>query len=279
MNGHSTLTQITRKIVVTNVEEIGARPLTGLYAPVAGVNRGETMQRCGIEEVGAALDSEDVTLILARRDSEDSEVARLCELAQSKGITVIEGSKSDLWRMARLNDGDEPPGILALVGRKPDASIEEVLANGGLVWLLAGARYPVNIGFTIRTAEVSGADAVFVDGDLNHDDRKAAVRASMKAHRFMPVHWVNGDEIVAKAHEAGFRVVSLEDTGDKGPWDEDLTGDVMLVVGGERDGIRDSILNASDSVVRIPMAGFVPSYNLQAPVAVVAAEALRQRSD
>ena len=237
------------------------------------------MQRCGIEEVSTALDDENVSLILALRDSEDSEVTRLCELAESKGITVIKGSKSDMWRMARINEGDEPPGILALVGRKPDASIGEVLANGGLVWLLAGARYPVNIGFTIRTAEVSGADAVFVDGDLNHDNRKAAVRASMKAHRFMPVHWVNGDEIVAKAHEAGFRVVSLEDTGDKEPWDEDLTGDVMLVVGGERDGIRDSILNASDSVVRIPMAGFVPSYNLQAPVAVVAAEALRQRSD
>ena len=237
------------------------------------------MQRCGIEEVSTALDDENVSLILALRDSEDSEVTRLCELAESKGITVIKGSKSDMWRMARINEGDEPPGILALGGRNPDASIGEVLANGGLVWLLAGARYPVNIGFTIRTAEVSGADAVFVDGDLNHDDRKAAVRASMKAHRFMPVHWVNGDEIVAKAHEAGFRVVSLEDTGDKEPWDEDLTGDVMLVVGGERDGIRDSILNASDSVVRIPMAGFVPSYNLQAPVAVVAAEALRQRSD
>ena len=237
------------------------------------------MQRCGIEEVSAALDSEDVTLILARRDTQDSAVASLCELAESKGICVIEGSKSDLWRMALLNDGEEPPGILALVGRKPDASIEEVLANGGLVWLLAGARYPVNIGFTIRTAEVSGADAVFVDGDLNHDERKAAVRASMKAHRFMPVHWVNGDEIVAMAHEAGFRVVSLEDTGDREPWDEDLTGDVMLVVGGERDGIPDSILSVSDSVVRIPMAGFVPSYNLQAPMAVVAAEALRQRSD
>ena len=95
----------------------------------------------------------------------------------------------------------------------------------------------------------------------------------------MPVHWVDGDEIVAKARKAGFRVVSLEDTGDKGPWEEDLTGDVMLVVGGERDGIPDSILNASDSVVRVPMAGFVPSYNLQAPMAVVAAEALRQRSN
>ena len=215
---------------------------------------------------------------LALADVSSDEVARLRELAESKGIPVREGSKTDLWRMARSNEGEDPPSILALVGRDPNASIEQVLSTGGLAWLLAGARYPVNIGFTIRTAEVSGADAVFVDCDLNHDERKAAVRASMKAHRFMPVHWVDGDEIVAKAHEAGFRVVSLEDTGDRGPWDEDLTGDVMLVVGGERDGIPDSILSASDSVVRIPMAGFVPSYNLQAPMAVVAAEAMRQRS-
>ena len=132
---------------------------------------GMSIQRCGIEEVAASLNSEDVTLILALRESEDTEIVRLRELAESKGIPVIEGSKSDLWRMARRNDGDEPPGILALVGRKPDTSVEEVFSAGGLVWLLAGARYPVNIGFTIRTAEVSGSDAVFVDGALNHDER------------------------------------------------------------------------------------------------------------
>ena len=62
------------------------------------------------------------------------------------------------------------------------------------------------------------------------------------------------------------------------PWEEDLTGDVLLVVGGERDGIPEPILSKSDSVIRVPMTGFVPSYNLQAPVAVVAAEALRQRN-
>ena len=69
-----------------------------------------------------------------------------------------------------------------------------------------------------------------------------------------------------------------EDTGTAEPWDADLTGDVLLVVGGEHDGIPDSILDASDLVIRVPMAGFVPSYNLQAPMAVVATEALRQRS-
>jgi tRNA G18 (ribose-2'-O)-methylase SpoU len=55
--------------------------------------------------------------------------------------------------------------------------------------MLDGAKYPVNIGFCIRTAEVSGADAVIVDGPLNNQERSAAKRASMKSHRFIPVFW------------------------------------------------------------------------------------------
>ena len=235
------------------------------------------MQRCGVAEVSDALDSEEVTLILFLRDSRDPEADRLRKLAEEKGITVRESSNSDMWRMARVNEGEKPPSILALVGRRPDASVEEVLSSGGLCWLLDGARYPVNIGFTIRTAEVSGAQAVFVDGPLNHIEKKAARRASMKAHRFMPVHWVDGNTLVKIAKEAGFRVISIEDTGEIGPWDEDLTGDILLVVGGEHDGISQSVLEGSDSVIRVPMSGFVPSYNLQAPMAVVAAESLRQR--
>jgi len=230
-----------------------------------------------VAEVSDALDSEEVTLILFLRDSRDPEADRLRKLAEEKGITVRESSNSDMWRMARVNEGEKPPSILALVGRRPDASVEEVLSSGGLCWLLDGARYPVNIGFTIRTAEVSGAQAVFVDGPLNHIEKKAARRASMKAHRFMPVHWVDGNTLVKIAKEAGFRVISIEDTGEIGPWDEDLTGDILLVVGGEHDGISQSVLESSDSVIRVPMSGFVPSYNLQAPMAVVAAESLRQR--
>ena len=236
------------------------------------------MQRCGVTEVSKALESEEVTLVLFSRGSNDTEAMRLRELAEERGITVRESSKSDMWRMSRVNDGERPPPILALVGRRPDATVAEILSSGGLCWLLDGARYPVNIGFTIRTAEVSGAQAVFVDGSLNHAEKKAARRASMKAHRFKPVHWVNGGEITLMAKDAGFRVISLEDSGELGPWDEDLTGDILLVVGGERDGVSDHILKESDSVIRVPMSGFVPSYNLQAPMAVVAAEALRQRN-
>ncbi|MDP6220742.1 MAG: RNA methyltransferase substrate-binding domain-containing protein, partial [Candidatus Thalassarchaeaceae archaeon] len=98
------------------------------------------MQRCGVEEVAAALDAEEVTLLLVLRDSEDDEVTRLRSLATARGIPVREGSRSDLWRMARRTESEEPPGVLALVGRDPGASVERVLSTGGLVWLLAGAR-------------------------------------------------------------------------------------------------------------------------------------------
>tara|TARA_B100000683_G_scaffold57811_1_gene55610 strand:- start:117 stop:836 length:720 start_codon:yes stop_codon:yes gene_type:complete len=236
------------------------------------------MQRCGIAEVSSALETEDVSLILTLRGIKDIEVTRLLDMANKKGIRVRETSRNDMWRMSRVNQGEEPPPILALVGRDPDAGTNEILSSGGLCWLLDGARYPVNIGFTIRTAEVSGARAVFVDGKLSHAEKKAARRASMKADRFMPVHWVDGPELVRMAKAAGFRIISLEDSGDLEPWDEDLSGDVILVVGGEHDGISKPILDCSDSVIRVPMSGFVPSYNLQAPMAVVAAESLRQRN-
>ena len=57
-----------------------------------------------------------------------------------------------------------------------------------------------------------------------------------------------------------------------------MTGNVVLIVGGERNGISEEILSESDEIVRIPMSGFVPSFNLQAPLSAVAIEAQRQRS-
>ena len=48
-------------------------------------------------------------------------------------------------------------------------------------------------------------------------------------------------------------------------------------MGGESDGVPRALLARCDAVARIPMAGFVASYNLQAAVAILAAERLRQR--
>ncbi len=236
-----------------------------------------SMQLCGTEEVRNAIEKGDsISLILAKRDHDNQAVDEIISMAEKSEIHVIEGSENDLWRMAR-NNSDGAPDIIALVGRNPSATFEEVLQSGGLIWMLDGAKYPVNIGFCIRTAEVSGADAVIIDGPLNNQERSAAKRASMKAHRFIPVFWRNAIESIHSAKQAGFRIIAVEDIGEKTPWEVDLTGNVILIVGGEREGISEAVLSSVDEIIRIPMTGFVPSFNLQAPLSAVAIEAQRQR--
>jgi 23S rRNA (guanosine2251-2'-O)-methyltransferase len=236
-----------------------------------------SMQRCGEQEVLTSIeDGEDVNLILIKRDSESPLISKILNYAEELAIKVIYGSENDLWRMSRSNS-DGVPDVLCLVGRNPESSLNQVLSKGGLIWLLAGASYPVNIGFCIRTAEVSGADAVIIDAELNNQERSAAKRASMKAHRFLPVFWTSGIDSILMAKEHGFRIISVEDVGDSAPWDIDMTGNIVLVVGGERNGISEKILELSDEIIRIPMSGFVPSFNLQAPLSYVAIEAQRQR--
>jgi TrmH family RNA methyltransferase len=93
----------------------------------------------------------------------------------------------------------------------------------------------------------------------------------------LPTIWASSREAVDGAKAAGFRIVAVEDVGTVEPWDCDLTGNVLCIVGSEREGIPQWILDEADEIVRLPMAGFVPSYNLQVAVSVVAVEALRQR--
>ncbi len=232
------------------------------------------MQRRGVEEVAKALDTEEVTLILVQRDIDDTEVLALVDIARNSGIPVHEGPASDLWRMAK--PGDEAPLILALVGRKTEASLAEVLHGDGVVWMLVGVKYAVNIGYVVRTAEITGASALIVCGDFSKTEQRTALRASMQSDRFIPVFWNSLEDAMSEISDSGRRLVSVEDVGDIAPWQADLTGNPVICVGGEHDGIPDSVIEASQQVIRLPMVGFVPSYNLQTAMGVVAMEALKQ---
>jgi tRNA G18 (ribose-2'-O)-methylase SpoU len=226
--------------------------------------------------VEAGLEScEPIRLILVAEKPTDARVPLLTERAKELGIPVRTASAASLWRLSVTTP---PSEILALVGPDPAGSREQVLAAGGVVWLMVETAYPGNTGFAIRTAEVSGAQGIFVDNDFDHEGRREALRASMRADHYMPVFWEPALPVIADARKAGRRCLAVEDVGTEAPWDIDLTGPLLFVVGGERHGIPAPVLDACHGVLRIPMEGFIPSYNLQAAMAVVAGERLRQLS-
>lgn len=227
--------------------------------------------------IRAALDGgEPLRLVLVREGVGTPQVTEVAERARAAGVPVRVCGESVLWRFSTGPDGRD---VLGLVGPDPGTDLEGLMAHGGAVWLLTGVRYPGNAGFAIRTAEVSGADGIVIDDSLDRDGRRAALRASMRADRLLPVLRARASESVAAARAAGKRVIAVEDVGDRAPWDADLTGPTLLVIGGEHDGIPREVVDACDEVVRIPMAGFIPSYNLQAAMAAVAVERLRQLLD
>ncbi len=229
-------------------------------------------QLAGRAEIEAALAAgEPVRLLLVERG--EASLDGLVERARAAGIPVRETTANDLRRMSRVRP---PAAALALVGCDPAAAPEAVHAGPGATWLLVDVAYPGNAGYAIRTAEVSGAAGVFLDARLDAAARRQALRHSMHAERFLPVHWRPALEVLDGARAAGRRVIAVEDVGRRAPWEVDLTGRALFVIGGEGAGIPEPLLARCDEVVRVPMAGFIPAYNLQAAMAAVAAERLRQ---
>ena len=226
-----------------------------------------SLQITGEADVIAALkNGVEIKLVLVDREEDCSEVVRLCE---ERKIKVTEGSATDLWRMSA--NGQQK--VLALVEREPSGTLKEVFERKGAIWLFDGVEYAPNLGFGVRTAEVSGATAVIINVSKTHEERRTIRRASMRATRFIPVVYATTEEILSACNR---RIVVAEDVGGKAPWECDLTGDVMLVVGAENAGVSKEVLDAANDIVRLPMPGFIPSYNLQVAISSLAIERLRQ---
>ncbi len=214
-----------------------------------------------------------IQLLLGLRDEPDAEIGAIVEAARARGIPVRLGSERELLR---LTEGAEPARLLALEGPSPRPSLDELMARDGLVLVLVGLRYPGNVGFVVRAAEVAGAAGVVLAEQWTRAERASAMRFAMQADRFFPVLDAQAEAAVVAARAAGRRLVALETGGERSPWSEALDGPVAVFLGGEALGIPDGILAQMDACLRIPMRGFIPSYNVQAAAGIVLGEWLRR---
>jgi TrmH family RNA methyltransferase len=172
---------------------------------------------------------------------------------------------------AALSETVTPQGLIAVCAQ-PQLTVGEVLERRPtLVVLLAEPNEPGNLGAIIRTADAAGAGAVFIDGGVDAYDGKV-VRASAGSIFHLPVIEVAFEHLLPDTHRAGF--ICLAATG-RGERDLDsLTDDGTLAAaalwlfGNEARGLPESMIQAADHAVRVPIYGSAESLNLAAAAAV-----------
>ena len=165
----------------------------------------------------------------------------------------------------------------------------------GVVPVLEGLVDPGNVNAVLRSAEGLGfgaAHVVALEGDAARladqvragdeptvDDRRAARRASQGAHKWVEVSaWDDAGAYVRWVHARGGRVAvtALRDDA-LAIEDWDFSQPTALVVGNEHAGASPAMLAAADAALRLPLDGFVQSYNVSVAAALALAQARRDR--
>jgi TrmH family RNA methyltransferase len=191
----------------------------------------------------------------------------LCDAALAAGIEPVElliaGENVSAELLAGVSTLPHPPRAIGIFRRDnlPDGRRQTCLA----LWQLAD---PGNVGTLIRSADAFGAAVALSEGCADPLSQKA-LRASAGAIFRVPlVPWGDrpGRQIALDARGAGPL------TG------VDLTPPVTIVLGAERAGLPDKILEACDAVAAIQMPGDAESLNVAAAGAIALYELSRRAS-
>lgn len=176
---------------------------------------------------------------------------------------------------------DKHQGIAALSKKNTIVDIAGFLDKVGdqkhiCVVVLTEIEYEQNLGAILRTLDAAGIDGVIISSRIKNYDSMVVKRVSMGASESV-VTMVQNIFVSAKTlKENGFKIIGVESTGSDLYVNEDFSGRIALVFGGEDKGLSQPVIDFCDKIVSIPMLGNVTSLNVSVSVGVTVYERLRQ---
>jgi 23S rRNA (guanosine2251-2'-O)-methyltransferase len=143
-----------------------------------------------------------------------------------------------------------------------------------------GLTDPMNLGNLSRSALAAGAHGLIIPKDRAVGVTPTVVKAAAGALEYLTVYRVtNLAETLIRLKEAGLGIVGTAAGAPLSLYEADLTGPLVLVIGGEEKGLRPRVRQHCDLLVSIPLAApEIGSLNAAAAGAVVLFEVRRQRT-
>lgn len=169
-------------------------------------------------------------------------------------------------------------GMAAEVKESAAAPLAMAAADPELVVLLEDVQDPRNLGAVLRVCEGAGVGRVLI-----RDRGSAPVTPTVSKTSAGATEWLEIERItntaaeVERLKEQGYWVYGTDADGEP-PWDIDLTGKVLILLGGEEKGLRARSRQICNRMIGLPMRGRVGSLNISTATAAILYEAVRQRS-
>ncbi len=182
--------------------------------------------------------------------------------------------------LERLCGSPDHQGVVAEVDPYPYADPNALLRRpGALIVALDQVQDPRNLGAVCRSAELAGAAGLVVPERRSAEITAVACKASAGAVEHLDVARVrNLADWLGEAKADGFWIWGADADATAAPWEVDLSGPTVLVLGGEGKGIRPRVAAACDSLIAFPRLGQLDSLNVSAAAAALLFESVRQRS-
>lgn len=145
-------------------------------------------------------------------------------------------------------------GIAAEVGERIFAPLEDVLSiRNGYIAILDGIEDPFNFAYAFRSLYAAGVDAVIVPERNFFTASDTVIRSSAGASELMKVCAVQDLTDACKALKSqGYKLVSTAKSAkSKDLYNTKLSKPLCVIFGGEKRGIKQEILDISDTCIKI----------------------------
>ena len=215
-----------------------------------------------------------VLLHRGRRDRRRAEIEALCG---RHGVDCKEVTPAELEARA------EGPhnGFVADV-QEADASADAPAASSEdpneIIVLVEDLQDPRNLGALLRVCDAAGVGRVLIRDRGSTALTPVVVKTSAGAAEWLAVERITNSALeIERLKKLGYWIYGAAGDG-RAPWKIDLTGKVVLCVGGESKGLRRRTRECCDALVGLPMAGRVESLNLSTAAAAILFEIVRQQA-
>ncbi|HEY3423735.1 MAG TPA: 23S rRNA (guanosine(2251)-2'-O)-methyltransferase RlmB [Negativicutes bacterium] len=210
----------------------------------------------------------------------DHRVEKIIKLAEQRGVAVHRREKQDLTKMCASSHHQ---GIALEVEPFRYADLDDLLTSvsssgkNGFLLVLDGILDPHNLGALIRSAACAGCDGVVIPKDRACGVTAAADKASAGAVETIPVAQVtNVAQSLETMKKVGYWVYGLAGEAEQSLYKIKFSGKIVLVIGGEGEGIRPLVRKQCDELMAIPQYGGVGSLNASVAGGIALFEAARQ---